>query len=390
MDITEVSFHYPPTSWGGAESYAHQIGVGLKGAGHRVRVVTSSRSPKGSRKYNVHGLKVGAYPTAYRFPASVITRTWNPVAWFRNYGKGAVAHVHNVVGFSPLIFRALRRGHTATVWTAHDPTYMCGARMLPRDGSKCQGIGSRKCKGCENSLDRLRRSMVRRHLLPNVDALVPTSLWMRGLMVDAGFPKEKMTVITNGIDMKNIPRSRVPKEPVIMFCGRVEPSKGLIDALDAYEIVLEDVPDASFNVVGDGPQLVDARKYAKARGLPRVMFTGRVPSANPYYKEARVVILPSIIPENCSLVLLEAHAFGRPSVCTRVGGNIEIVHPGETGLMTDPGDPADMACQLIKVLSSISEANRMGRNARVRAERHFKMELKVQDHTRLFNRLVEK
>lgn len=389
MDITEVSFHYPPEHWGGAERYAHEIGKGLKVAGHRVRVVTSSRMD-GHRGYSFEGMTVDAYPTAYRFPASVFNRTWNPRAAFRNYGEGAVAHVHNVDGFSPLLFRSLRRSHKVSVWTAHDPTYMCGARMLPRDGSRCQGIGSRKCRGCENSLDRLRRFLVRRHLVPNVDALIPTSIWMRGLMLDAGFPQEKMTVITNGVDMRKIPMSPVPEDPLIMFSGRIEPTKGLMVALRAYELVLEQVHDAEFVVVGDGPQLEEARRYANARGLSRVMFVGKVADTLPYYRRAKVLVHPSIIPENCSLVLLEAHAVGRPSVTTRVGGNIEIVHPGETGLMTNPGDHEDMAEQLVKVLASTEEATRMGRNARIRAEDNFRMEHKVFDHTRLFKRLVEK
>lgn len=388
MDITEVSFHYPPQAWGGAERYARQIGQGLAGVGHNVRVVTSSRSPKGSKRYRVGGLQVAAYPTAHSFPYSLVTRTWNPMAWLRNHGKGAVAHVHNVEGFSPLLFRSLKRTHQAVAWTAHDPTLMCGARMLPRDGSTCTGIGSDKCRRCENVLDRLRRRMVNRHMLPSVDALIPPSEWMRGLMADAGFPEEKIHVIRNGIDLSDIPRSPVPDEPVMMFCGQMYPEKGLMYALKAYQLVLEEIPDARFTVVGDGTQYEEGLAYARKNNLDGAFFTGRVTDPLPFYHRAKVVVHPSVIPENSSLVLLEAHAVGRPSVATRVGGNAEIVHEGYTGLMTDSGQEGDLAHQLIRILDSTKDARAMGRRARIRAERQFRIDQKVDDHARLFNRLV--
>ena len=389
MDITEVSFHYPPRGWGGAERYAHQIGLGLSDAGHKVRVVTSSRSPTGKKKYNVQGLKVVAYPTAHKYPYSVVTRTWNPTAWLRNHGKGSVAHVHNVEGFSPLLFRSLKRGHQAVAWTAHDPTLMCGARMLPRDGSSCSGIGSEKCGRCENALDKLRRRMVRRHLLPSVDAFIPPSKWMRGLMVAAGFPEDKIYGIHNGISLDGLERSPVPEEPVMMFCGQMYPEKGLMFALKAYQLVLEEIPDARFTIVGDGPQYEEALAYARKNELEGAFFTGRVSDPFPFYHRAKVVVHPSVIPENCSLVLLEAHAVGRPCVTTRVGGNAEIVHEGYTGLMTDSRQEGDLAYQLIQLLGSTKDARAMGRRARIRAERQFRMSEKVADHARLFKRLVE-
>ena len=390
MDITEVSFQYPPTAWAGAEKVAHQIGLGLSEVGHNVRVITSSRSPKGARKYKLQGLRVKAYPTLFRFPFSVSTRTWTLRASLRNYGKGDVAHVHNVEGFAPLLFCSLKRGHQAVAWSAHDPTYMCGARMLPRDGGSCKGIGSHKCRRCENSLDRLRRRMVRKHMIPNVDAFIGTSKWIARLMLDAGFPKERVHVIHNGINLHNIKRSPVPDQPTMMYCGHIEPNKGLMFALKAYQLVLEEIPEARFVIVGDGPSAKEARRYADRNELEGVEWTGVVSDTVPYYKRARVIVHPSVIPENCSLVLLEAHAVGRPCVSTRVGGNHEIVHEGHTGFLTDPGQEGDLAHQLIRVLGSDDRAREMGRRARIRAEKHFNMDIKIQDHTKLFNRLVEK
>lgn len=388
MNITQVSFNYPPSSWGGAENYAHIIGKQLSKRGNRVRVVTASKH-NGSRFYQYEGMPVQAFPTRSRFPFSLITRTYNPTMLFRKLGDGDIAHVHMTSGFSPLVFPRLRRSHKAIAWTAHDPQLMCGCCLLPRDGSKCEGLGSTKCSGCQNVVDHLRRRVSLRHHVPNVDAFIAPSKWMKGLFVDAGYPKDKLHLIMNGIDTSRITPTDVPKEPIILFCGRMSPKKGLMVLLRAFDMVLDELPDAKLLVVGDGERCAEGRAYATGEGfLDSTMWVGYQKNTQFFYNAAKVVAHPSTIPENCSLVLLEAHASGRASVSTQVGGNAEIIDQGVTGCLTKPGDEADMAEKLLKILASDDVAQRMGQAARARAETVFNITNAVDDHSRLFNKLV--
>lgn len=389
MNITQVSFNYPPSAWGGAENYAHIMGRHLSNRGHHIRVVTASKL-NGSRRYNYEGLSIQAFPTRSKFPFSLITRTYNPSMLFRKMGGGDLAHVHVIGGFSPLVFNKLRSNHKAVTWTAHDPQLMCGCCLLPRDGSECKGLGSTKCPGCLNPLDHLRRRMSTRHHVPYVDAFIAPSKWMMGLFKDAGYPKDKLHLIMNGIDTSIIPFTEVPTEPVILFCGKMSPNKGLMVLLRAFDMVLDEMPDAKLLLVGDGKKYNEGRAYATRAGIiDSTIWVGYQKNTEFFYKSAKVVAHPSIIPENCSLVLLEAHASGRASVSTKVGGNGEIIDPGVTGWLSHPGDEADLAEKLVGILASDDVARRMGHAARARAESLFSIDRAVDDHCHLFHNLVK-
>ena len=331
-----------------------------------------------------------AIPTLSKFPYSLVTRTYNPAMLFRRLRGGDIAHVHLIGGFSPLVFSRLKRNHHAVAWTAHDPQVMCGQCLLPTDGSDCLGLGSSKCKGCGNALDKVRKRVSSNHHTPNVDAFIAPSKWMWTNFVKSGYPKEKLHLIKNGIDMSEFPESPVPTEPIILFCGRMTPHKGLMMLLRAFEIVLGEVPDAKLVLMGDGERAAYGRSFVREQGIENaVMFVGYQKCTAFFYKIAKVVAHPSSIPENCSLVLLEAHATGRPTVSTRVGGNSEVVKEGVTGALANPGDHEGMAEHLIRILGSDDVATRMGKAARIRTKKHFNINVAIDKHDHLFHNLME-
>jgi len=82
--------------------------------------------------------------------------------------------------------------------------------------------------------------------------------------------------------------------------------------------------------------------------LRDVTFTGYQANVRPYYALADVVAVPSHT-EGSPNVVLEAMAAGVAVAATRVGGVPEIVTDGETGLLTDRGDPDGMAALLARL-----------------------------------------
>ncbi len=104
--------------------------------------------------------------------------------------------------------------------------------------------------------------------------------------------------------------------PHVLFVGRLSPEKGILDFLEATE----GMPRV---IVGDGP-LRDR--------VPETV--GFVPPSEvgPYYERAAVVCVPSRR-EGYGLAAREAMAYGRPVVATAVGGLVDAIEDGETGLL---------------------------------------------------------
>jgi glycosyltransferase involved in cell wall biosynthesis len=120
-----------------------------------------------------------------------------------------------------------------------------------------------------------------------------------------------------------------------------------------------------FLFVGAGPMA-----FPDAPWLRRL---GPLPNAEvlALYAAADVVVVPSVIPDSLSRVILEAMTAGRPVVGTRVGGTPELVVDGETGLLVERGDREGLARAILTLLDDEPRRRLMGERARRRIERHF-------------------
>jgi glycosyltransferase involved in cell wall biosynthesis len=110
---------------------------------------------------------------------------------------------------------------------------------------------------------------------------------------------------------------------------------------------------------------------AEQLGLADVTFDGYQQPARlrKIVGEARFVIVPSEWYENYPFAILEAFALGRPVVGTRIGGIPELVCPGETGNLAEPGNPDSLAAEIADVAADPARADAMGRAARDWVER---------------------
>ena len=88
-------------------------------------------------------------------------------------------------------------------------------------------------------------------------------------------------------------------------------------------------------------------------------------------RTARALILPSICYENFPRTLVEAYACGLPVIASRLGAMAALVQQGQTGLLFNPGDAADLARVLAWALAHPEELARMGQQAR----RQYELEL---------------
>lgn len=143
-----------------------------------------------------------------------------------------------------------------------------------------------------------------------------------------------------------------PDEPPhVLFVGRLSEEKGVLELLEATE-------GLSRVIVGDGPlrnRVPDAVGFVAPGEL------------GPYYERAAVVACPSRR-EGYGVVAREALAHARPVVASAVGGLLDAVEDGVTGILVPPGDAAALRAALERLLADGELRARLGSNARARAQ----------------------
>lgn len=153
-------------------------------------------------------------------------------------------------------------------------------------------------------------------------------------------------VIPNGVTMP-IAVGEEESPPHVLYAGRLSAEKGIDELLEAGD-------GLDLRVIGDGP--LRARVPA-ATGFVAREELGR------HYERAAVVCCPSRR-EGFGLVAAEAMAHGRPVVATRVGGLVDLVRDGETGLLVPPRRPRELRAALETLLADGELRARLGMAAR--------------------------
>jgi glycosyltransferase involved in cell wall biosynthesis len=172
----------------------------------------------------------------------------------------------------------------------------------------------------------------------------------------------EVRVIPSGVELPE--RVGIEAEPAeVLYAGRLSAEKGVLELLDAAK-------GLNLVVAGDGP-LRDSIPFAR----------GFVPhdELQQLYARAAVIACPSRR-EGFGVACLEAMAHGRPVVATRVGGLLDLVVDGETGIVVPPRDPAALRSALERLLADQDLRRKLGSAGRDRARTHFSWE-KVTDAT---------
>jgi phosphatidylinositol alpha-mannosyltransferase len=143
--------------------------------------------------------------------------------------------------------------------------------------------------------------------------------------------KKEGVIIPNGIDLGRFKPVRVKKRGKkikILFVGRLEPRKGIMDLLRAFKILAEKQPQLNLTIVGWGPSGYRARLFVEQHQLGnRVNFTHRVSDEEliACYAESDICCFPAVGGESFGIVLLEAMAMGKPLVVYANAGYLTIL-----------------------------------------------------------------
>ena len=160
-------------------------------------------------------------------------------------------------------------------------------------------------------------------------------------------------VIPNGVDLP-AHAGEETEPPQILYAGRLSKEKGVLELVEAAR-------GLPLVLAGDGPL---RKRVPAARGfVPR-------DELERLYAEAAVVVCPSRR-EGFGVTCLEAMAYAKPVVASSVGGLLDLVVDGETGILVPPRDPAALRAALERLLADADLRQRLGSAARERARLHF-------------------
>jgi len=415
LRITLVVHQFPPNYFTGTEQYVLNVGRELQRRGHDVDVFTldpafgEQTGPWRESREEVDGLPV----RRINFWMN-IGRDWRRMEYRHPYMAEVFAqHIQDrdsdvIHSFhlrhlgADLIDRVREQGRGLIV-SLMDFWFLCPRVILMKsDGSTCDGPpdGGRGCLACHTpelaaelqkspvaaEIDRLHhasrgeskpawalrnkvasmleRPAYLRERLAKADTIVAPTEFLRGVFVANGAPSERIQHRAYGVDTgalaNDVARLRPADRPLTFgFFGTYSPHKGP----DVLVLAMQQVKGECRALLrGRATDFADfsAKLAATAQADPRVTVDG--PFARDELAQALaqidVLVVPSTWHENAPFVVLEARAAGLPVIASRFGGLTEVVNDEVDGDLFAPGDAADLASRLQRL---VDEPERLAR-----------------------------
>ncbi len=347
MKIGLVCPYIYPGSGGVAQHVGH-LYENLRQRGHDVRIITASHGPQRASEGDILRIGVGF---SVPLNGSMGTLTFSPryISQVRDLlarERFDVLHLHEpfVPFLSLFLLRESRSVNVATfhAYAGFSPSYEVGSRVMKAHAARLHG--------------RIAVSAAARHF------------------IDRFFPGD-YKVIPNGVDVPRFAGAVALARwqdgtPNVLFVGRHEPRKGLLDLLKAHRILRRTGYQNRLLVVGSGPQEREARRYVATRGLKEVEFLGRVSDAEKaqLFRTADVYASPATGGESFGIVLLEAMAAGAPIVASDIHGYKGVVRRGRDGLLVPRRDPKALATAIARLLDDPLLRASMSAEGQARAE----------------------
>ncbi len=163
-----------------------------------------------------------------------------------------------------------------------------------------------------------------------------------------GTAPSRFTIVPGAVDTARFTPGPAPDPdapPVLLYHGRVDARKGVLDLLDAARQLRDEGERFRLLVSGIGPTFDETEETIRALDLgDRVEMTGYVDyeQVPQVYRRAEIFVSPTYA-EGFSNTILEAMASGLAVVSCRSVGVVDCIRDGENGLLTEPGDRAGLA-----------------------------------------------
>lgn len=244
------------------------------------------------------------------------------------------------------------------------------------------------------------------YALKRADAVTTICEGLRRDIVARGIPADKVTVIPNAVDIDKFAvggaadqelktRLGLQGTRLIGFIGSFYAYEGLDILLRAVPRLCARLPDLRVLLVGGGPQDEQLRRLARELRIEdKVVFTGRVPhdQVQKYYDLLDVLVYPRSSMRLTDLVTplkpLEAMAQGRVLAASDVGGHLELINDGKTGVLFKSDDPDALADKVGALLEAQQQWPHMRAAGRHYVETERNWPVSVARYQAIYSRLA--
>jgi alpha-maltose-1-phosphate synthase len=365
MKALQLTREYPPHIYGGAGVVVDQLTQALSRR-MSVEVRCFGERPPTSGGVVVRGytpwerLKADASGEP-RFASALETLSIG-LAMARDAVDADVAHAHTwYADMAGLWIRTLHR--IPLVVTLHS--------MEPLRPWKADQLGS----------GYLLSSWIEKTAVEAADRVIAVSNKMRDdILAHFDVDASRVVVIHNGIDPDRFGRTPARdhlerlgvKTPYVLFVGRITDQKGIFHLIEAAKSLPAGVQVVLCASAPDTPEIEDRLRRAVSV-QPNVLWINEMVKHEvvvQLYSHAAVFCCPSVY-EPFGIINLEAMACETPVVASAVGGILEVVVDGETGILVPPAKPDALAAALARLLNDPETRRRMGQAGRRRVEAQF-------------------
>ena len=190
-------------------------------------------------------------------------------------------------------------------------------------------------------------------------------------------PSQCELINGSGVDLKHFSYSPWKnKKPSFILIARMLKEKGIMEFIQAAEIVKKSHPDIEFNIVGPsdtGPSAIKTEKFQKYINEGLISYHGFKKDVRSFLRNSAVYVLPSYR-EGLPKTSLEAMAVGRAIITTDTAGCRETVKNGVNGYLIPPRNSSALAQAMLKFIDNPSLAQKMGQASRKLVENKFSVD----------------
>jgi glycosyltransferase involved in cell wall biosynthesis len=268
---------------------------------------------------------------------------------------------------------------------AHDPMAVALAAMALTMGSTTE----RPLLVAARRVDfHLKRHAFSKWKYRKIDLFIAASRVIAGMLVDDGIPRDRITVVHDGVNLGAIDRQpavdahaafQMPHgAPIIGNVAALVGHKGQKYLIAAAAQVVREVPDARFLILGEGELRQPLERQVRELGLDRhVLLPGFRADAVGLQKSFDIFAMSSIT-EGLGSAMLDAMACETAVVATQAGGIPEAIVDSQHGLLVPPHDATALARALVRLLKDPDLRAQLAKTARQRIVDEFSVEKMVQ------------
>ncbi|HCC23629.1 TPA: hypothetical protein DF272_05670 [Candidatus Falkowbacteria bacterium] len=394
---------------GGAETVFFRTKQLLEAAGHKV-VVFSMQDPRNEESpfssYFVSPINFDEFDSVWakikKIPRSFYSiEAKNKLLLLIKQEKPDVAHIHNFEHhLTPSILAALKRAGVPVVQTLHDfqlisPSY----NLRLGDYSESHGVKLWRIMSKKRLRDSFLVSMwaVKEFYLKKwlrlyeakVDVFICPSEFLKIQCEKRGVRKKIFTLFN--------PVTLDIKDDESLVGGRLVCVSRLIDGkgVDMLIDVVGQMGTIPLDVIGSGPMFAALKQKIKDQNYLNVNLLGELAMADivKHLQTAKLVVVPTLFYENQPMVILEAMAAGKAVLAADIGGIPELIEPGKTGWLFDPGQADDLRQKLSELWPQAEVLDEVGGRAQIYVKQKFSetnyVRQLVQIYLQLMNRKIK-